>query len=53
MDVNSPMNSHIYLTRSTAVSDMIPWADEYGNAFNSTNNNSLENPYWLMNENYN
>ncbi|MFH7018669.1 SusC/RagA family TonB-linked outer membrane protein [Flavobacterium sp. FlaQc-47] len=53
MDINSPMNSHIYLTRSTAVSDMLPWADENGNAFNSTNNNSLENPYWLMNENYN
>jgi TonB-linked SusC/RagA family outer membrane protein len=51
-DPSNPMNTYLNLPRSVGINDLTPWKDDAGNEFTS-GNIGLENPYWLINENYN
>lgn len=51
-DPANPMNIYNNLPRSVAISDLVPWKDAAGNEFTS-GTTGLENPYWLINENFN
>lgn len=51
-DPNNILNVYNHLARDVSTADLQPWADANGNEL-SNGTQGLENPYWLINENYN
>lgn len=49
---SSPLTTNVYLVRSVAANDFQPYKDENGKSFGRPLV-GFDNPYWLINENYN